>query len=266
MSALSNSRVDEGHAAESALRLRCRSQIVIPARLESTRLPRKLLLQCNGRSILQHTYEAASRAELPLSVVVAVDSSELMQEVDRFGGKAIMTDPTLPSGTDRVVEAARLSPQIDVFVNVQGDEPEIEPTAIDSVIDLLQATPAADVATLATPIVSRAHIDDPARVKVVCTHDGRALYFSRSPIPFPRDEQRASSQNYLQHMGIYAYRREFLLGLSRLAPSPLEETEKLEQLRFLQAGCHIQVGVVQSAPNGIDTEDDYLDFQRRARV
>ncbi len=158
-------------------------------------------------------------------------------------------------------------PGVQVFINVQGDEPEIPGDAIDRVAQLLEDNPQADVATLAAPIRMRERLDDPACVKVVLDHKGQALYFSRSTIPHARswDDQLLGCDPpaFLQHMGIYGYRREFLLRLAELPPSPLEQLEKLEQLRFLQAGCKIVVGVVDQPTQGIDTWNDYRAFVRR---
>ncbi len=245
-----------------------RTFVVIPARLESTRLPRKLLLSETGRPLIQHTYESACSAARPLGVCVAADHVEIAECVGRFGGKTIMTDPAAASGTDRVAEVARQMPHIDIFVNVQGDEPEIAGHSIDKVIERLESSPDAAVATLATPIRSRAQLEDPACVKVVCGAEGRALYFSRSPIPHAREWTDSllahTPPRFLQHVGLYAYRRDFLLRFSQLAPSPLEELEKLEQLRVLGAGFNIDVAVVDEPTCGIDTWEDYRAFVRRA--
>lgn len=246
-----------------------RSQVVIPARLASTRLPEKLLLRETGKTVLQHTFEAASLASRPTRVTVAVDSERLRKEVASFGGTAILTDPELPSGTDRVVEVAKRYADVDIFVNVQGDEPEISPTAIDLVIEVLEQHPQASVATLAAPIRDSQRLEDPSCVKLVRDGSGRALYFSRSWIPFARSWQPELLDRdppcFWQHLGIYAYRREFLLQLHCLPPSPLEELEKLEQLRFLQAGYQIQVASVDHAAGGIDTPADYRSFVDRYR-
>jgi 3-deoxy-manno-octulosonate cytidylyltransferase (CMP-KDO synthetase) len=162
---------------------------------------------------------------------------------------------------------ARQLPEVDIFVNVQGDEPEISADAIDLVVDLLEKNPHADVATLACPIRERNRLEDPACVKVVCDNHGRALYFSRSPIPHARswDDQALSDDppRFLQHVGMYAYRRQFLMKLTNLPASPLEETEKLEQLRFLQAGHLILVGLCDHSVKGIDTQADYREFVQR---
>jgi 3-deoxy-manno-octulosonate cytidylyltransferase (CMP-KDO synthetase) len=246
-----------------------RAEVVIPARLASTRLPEKMLLAETGKPLIQHTYESALKATKPVGVTVAVDHPRVFQAVSGFGGKVLMTDPNAASGTDRVAEVARTRSDIDAIINVQGDEPEMDPTAIDLCIDLLEKNPQAAIATLATPIRTRTNLEDPACVKVILNHQGEAIYFSRSVIPHPRtwDDQLLSKSPpvYLQHLGIYGYRRDFLLSIDQVPPSPLEETEKLEQLRFLQAGYSIVVGVIQHAPRGIDTRNDYEAFVRRQR-
>jgi 3-deoxy-manno-octulosonate cytidylyltransferase (CMP-KDO synthetase) len=249
------------------LRLRCRARVVIPARLGSTRLPQKMLLRETGKPLVQHTYEAAQRATRALDVVVATDHPAIAEAVSAFGGHSVMTDPQAQSGTDRVAEVAAVSPDIDIFVNVQGDEPEIEGAAIDRVIELLERNPSAVMATLATPIHCKQQFHDPACVKVVLDDQGQALYFSRSPIPHPRnwsdDLLSADPPRFFQHLGIYAYRREFLLRLSLLPPHPLEKLESLEQLRVLAAGYRILVGLVEHRGTGIDTWDDYRSFVSR---
>lgn len=246
-----------------------RAEVVIPARLASTRLPEKMLLAETGKPLIQHTYESAVKAKKPIGVTVAVDHSSIFNTVTNFGGKVMMTDPNAPSGTDRVAEVARARADIDAIINVQGDEPEMDPSAIDLCIELLEKNPHAAIATLATPIRTRTNLEDPACVKVILDHHGKAIYFSRSVIPHPRNwEEDFLNRNpplYLQHLGIYGYRRDFLLGVGKVPRSPLEETEKLEQLRFLQAGYSIVVGVVEHAPRGIDTRNDYDAFVRRLR-
>jgi 3-deoxy-manno-octulosonate cytidylyltransferase (CMP-KDO synthetase) len=243
------------------------AEIVIPARLASTRLPEKLLLADTGLTVLEHTFRSAARAKLATGITIAVDHPRLASIAEGFGAKVQITDPNAQSGTDRVAEVARERDDVSIFVNVQGDEPEIEGSAIDSVIQLLQRQPMAAVATLATPIRSRSHLEDPACVKVVRDSHGYALYFSRSVIPHPRTWEesllKADPPHFLQHIGIYAYRREFLLQLPQLPRSPLEHLEKLEQLRFLQAGHRIVVGIVDHAARGIDTQEDYEAFKLR---
>lgn len=246
-----------------------RAEVVIPARLASTRLPEKMLLAETGKPLIQHTYEAAIKATKPVGVTIAVDHPSIFEVVTHFGGKVMMTDPNAPSGTDRVAEVARARDDVDAIINVQGDEPEMDPAAIDLCVELLERNPQAAIATLATPIRSRVNLEDPACVKVILDHQGRAIYFSRSVIPHPRSwDDELLNRNpplYLQHLGIYGYRRDFLLGVQNVPRSPLEETEKLEQLRFLQAGYSIVVGVVEHAPRGIDTRNDYDAFVRRQR-
>jgi 3-deoxy-manno-octulosonate cytidylyltransferase (CMP-KDO synthetase) len=241
----------------------------IPARLASSRLPRKLLLAETGKPLLQHTWEAARRARLLADVVIAADSPEFAAAATRFGGRCELTGDH-PSGTDRIAEVvARSFPDAEIVVNIQGDEPEIDPQAIDILVQLLGDHPAAQMSTLATPIRTREVRDSPSCVKVVCTADRRALYFSRSLIPCCRDADPdallAADSPWLLHLGIYAYRREFLLRLTNLPVSPLEKLEKLEQLRALEAGAAIQVGIIERTAVGIDTPEDYARFVARHR-
>lgn len=243
------------------------SYIVIPARMASTRLPRKMLLRETGKTLLQHTYEAARRAQRPRDVIVATDHDEILAEVQAFGGRGVMTSVDLPSGTDRVAAVARELPDAEILVNVQGDEPELTGSSIDLVVQLLEDNPTAMMSTLATPIRSRAQFEDPACVKAVFDDFGRALYFSRAPIPHPRqwDDSLLQAQppHFYQHVGMYAYRRDFLLQLAAQPPARLEQLEKLEQLRVLQAGQTIVVGVVDELTFGIDTPEDYRRFVER---
>lgn len=251
------------------LRVRSTSFVVIPARLASTRLARKLLLRETGKPLIQHTYEAARRACRPAGVCVATDHAEICDEVRSFGGQAEMTSPEAASGTDRVAEVARRLTDVDIVVNLQGDEPELAGPSIDLAIRLLEEDPDAVMSTLATPIRSRSQLEDPACVKVVFDASGRAMYFSRSPIPHVRDwDDRllyADPPHFYQHIGLYAYRREFLLQLSQIPQSSLETLEKLEQLRVLDAGYSILVGVVPEVTSGIDTPEDYRRFVERCR-
>ena len=249
------------------LRIRSTSWIVIPARLASTRLPRKLLLRETGKTLIQHTFEAAQRASRPDGICVAADHQEIFDEVRAFGGDVEMTDPNAASGTDRVAEVARRMTDVDILVNLQGDEPELPGSSIDLVIQLLQENPDAVMATLATPIRGREQLEDPACVKVVFDDHGRAMYFSRSPIPHAREWDdallAATPAHFYQHIGLYAYRRDFLLRLAEMPPSRMEQLERLEQLRVLEAGHAILVGVVDEPTVGIDTPDDYRAFVER---
>ena len=249
------------------LRIRSTSFVVIPARLASTRLPRKLLLAETGKPLLQHTYEAASRAARPSGLCVAADHEEIATAVRQFGGEVHLTSPDCASGTDRVAEIARRLDGVDIVVNVQGDEPELAGGSIDRVIELLEEDPAMVMSTLATPIRSRQQLEDPACVKVVFDDRNRALYFSRSPIPHARtwsdDLLTATVPHFYQHVGLYAYRRDFLLRLAELPRTPLEKLESLEQLRVLENGHQIAVGVVDEPTVGIDTTEDYMAFVDR---
>ncbi len=252
--------------------------IVIPARLASTRLPEKLLLRAGGKSVLQHTYEAASKCLVSSGVVVAVDDPKLATEVASFGGVAVMTSPRCESGTDRLAEVAGNMPDIEVFINVQGDEPEIDPEAINLVARTLLDHPAADIATIARPIRDRETLNDPSRVKIAIANDGdgaggsgaggHALYFSRSVIPHVRDGVSdavlsAEPPVFWHHIGLYAYRRSFLEWFATQSPSPLERLERLEQLRALEAGKRIIVARVDAATPGIDTLEDFRAFAAR---
>ena len=244
---------------------------IIPARLDSSRLPRKLLLQVAGKAILQYTWEAACRANSLDEVIVATDSDEVASVVHRFGGACEMTRPDHASGTDRIAEVvSRRCANAELIVNIQGDEPEIDPASVDSLVRTLAKNPGAEMATLATPITNRKQLEDPSCTKVVCAADGRALYFSRSAIPHCRDqdpeELLGGDSPWLLHLGIYAYRREFLLQLTQCPPSRLERLEKLEQLRALEAGACIQVATIAHHAVGIDTPDDYAQFVERQKL
>jgi 3-deoxy-manno-octulosonate cytidylyltransferase (CMP-KDO synthetase) len=228
---------------------------------------------------LQHTYEAASAANKPAGIIVATDHPEIAREVERFHGDFVMTSPDCASGTDRVAEVARQLPHAEILVNVQGDEPEMSPDNIDRVIELLEQDTSAGMATLATRMPSAEQLANPACVKVVFDSAGRALYVSRSPIPFVRDAPNPpvvaglpteppfnDPPIFFQHLGIYAYRRETLLEVAAMPPSSLEQAEKLEQLRMLQSGGTILVAVVHHAASGIDTPADYAAFVARQRA
>ncbi len=246
------------------------SYIIIPARLASTRLPHKLLKRETGQPLIQHTYESAARARKPSGVVVAADHPDIAAAVTQFGGQVRMTNPQAASGTDRIAEVAEHLPDFEILVNVQGDEPEIAGADIDLAIELLEKNPQSVMSTLACPLRDEQRLRDPACVKLVMDPQQRALYFSRSPIPFPRDQPLAEALQadpplFWQHIGLYAYRRDFLLQLRRLPRSPLELCENLEQLRVLSNGYVIQVGIVASAAAGIDTPADYQAFVERHR-
>jgi 3-deoxy-manno-octulosonate cytidylyltransferase (CMP-KDO synthetase) len=247
-------------------------QIVIPARLASTRLPEKLLCQAGGTSVLHHTFRAACRSKYGQQVVIAVDDQRLADECDRFGGHWIMTSVHCPSGTDRIAEVARQMSDTDIFINVQGDEPEIDPQVIDRLGDLMAQNPSADMATVGTPLRSLQRYSDPSCVKIVMAEGdkegGRAVYFSRSPVPHDRDgmtheKLAAEPPAAWHHLGIYAYRRDFLAWFAGTVPSPLEMRERLEQLRAIEAGKTILVTRTESAAPGIDTATDLEAFRQR---
>jgi 3-deoxy-manno-octulosonate cytidylyltransferase (CMP-KDO synthetase) len=243
---------------------------VIPARFGSTRLPGKALLSQTGRPLIQHVFEAARRAQSLQRIIVATDDSRIAQAVAGAGGEFMMTRADHATGTDRVAEVAARLEGARIIVNLQGDEPEVSGATLDKVVSLLEIDREAPMATLGTPIHDESIYRDPACVKVVCDRRGRALYFSRSPIPYHRDGHPgpgagAPAIGYL-HLGLYAYRREFLLEIGSLPPSSLETAEKLEQLRVLEAGYPIAVGIVEEPSVGIDTPEDYRRFVERWRA
>ena len=245
------------------------SVVIIPARYGSTRFPGKPLALIAGKPVIQHIYERAKTATLVDRVMVATDSEEICQAVLSFGGTAVMTSSGHRSGTDRIAEVARGS-DYDIIVNVQGDEPLIRGEMIDDVVRLL-ADSRADMGTLVRRIENPDEIFDPNVVKAVFDREGFALYFSRAPIPFYREEfsdcrsdkerslNRQSSivncQSY-KHIGIYSYRRDVLLRLAELPRSPVEKAEKLEQLRALENGYRIKVGITEHETIGVDSRDD----------
>lgn len=248
---------------------------VIPARMESSRLPGKMLLKETGKPLIQYAWEAASAAKSLDSVVIATDSEEIAATCEGFGAAVALTGEH-PSGTDRTAEAIRLlGLDVELVVNVQGDEPELDPECIDQLVAAMARSPEIEMGTLATPIHSQAMLLDHGCVKVVRAADGRALYFSRLPIPFYRDGDTADlltpqgehahmiQSPWLLHLGIYAYHPAFLLALTRMPQSQLEQLEKLEQLRALESGASILVEVVPHRSVGIDTAADYAAFVER---
>ena len=240
---------------------------VIPARLASTRFPGKMLAADTGRPLVQHVVDRVRQCRRIGQVIVAADDERIAAALRPFGTEVVLTSPDHPSGTDRVAEVAR-GLAAEVIVNVQGDEPEIEPETVDRLVELMEARPGADMATVATPFPPGQDPASPDLVKVVVSKDGRALYFSRALIPYHRDTNSPGTPPLL-HIGLYGYRRQFLLKLAGYAPTPLEETEKLEQLRVLEYGHTIVVAVVDrhSHPtHGIDTPQQYAEFVKRERA
>lgn len=226
---------------------------VIPARYASTRLPGKPLAMIAGKPMIQHVYERASQAKRPQAVLVATDHELVYEAVQAFGGKAMLTSPEHPTGTDRLAEVARAYADYDIIINVQGDEPLIAPEIIDKLAAAFDEEPELVMATLAS-VMDESEYANPNAVKVVTDLQGYALYFSRSLIPFPR--AKVEEMPVYKHIGIYAYRREFLLAFAALRPTPLERTESLEQLRALEYGHRIKVLKTEFQSIGVDTPED----------
>ena len=226
---------------------------VIPARYASTRLPGKPLADIAGKPMIRHVYERACQAQRPDMVLVATDNEKVYAAVTAFGGQALMTSADHPTGTDRLAEVARAYQDYDIIINVQGDEPLIAPEVIDRLAAVFDEEPGLTMATLAT-VMAEEEYDQPSAVKVVTNLQGYALYFSRSRIPFPR--VKVDEMPVYKHIGIYAYRRDFLLTYAALAPTPLERTESLEQLRALEHGYRIKVLITDFQSIGVDTPED----------
>jgi 3-deoxy-manno-octulosonate cytidylyltransferase (CMP-KDO synthetase) len=229
---------------------------VIPARYASVRFPGKPLAPLAGRPMVLHVLAAARAARRLDRVLVATDDARIADVVRRDGGEAVLTSAEAASGTDRLAEAAARVPG-DVYVNVQGDEPLMAPENIDLAVETLFAGPGREIATVAVPI-DAAQALDPNVVKVAVAGDGRALYFSRSAIPYPRSGQ----PDHRKHLGLYAYRSDTLAKLAALPPSPLERMESLEQLRWLEAGWSVWVGQARSDSIGVDTPEDLAKAER----
>ncbi len=240
---------------------------IIPARYGSTRFPGKPLANKTGKYLIQHVYERVSAALRVGRCIVATDDERIATAVRGFGGEATMTRPDHPSGTDRIAEVIRglEGADEDIILNVQGDEPEIEPDYLDRLVDRLAGeSPECPIATLACPFPPDSDPRDPDCVKVVTNCTGLALYFSRSLIPYPRDGGADVAPNrWLLHLGAYAYRRPFLLQLAACESGALERIEKLEQLRVLERGTPLAVEIVPKACVGIDTPQDYEAFVAR---
>ena len=235
---------------------------IIPARYASTRFPGKPLALLGGHPIIEHVWQRVSGTAAVSRAIVATDDDRIMQVVNAFGGEAMMTSANHQSGTDRCGEVLQAlenkGEHYDIAINVQGDEPFIEPSQIEALIECF-AHSDTEIATLKTPIHSDEELLSPNNVKVVCASDGKALYFSRLPIPYLRnkaDRPCVEQTDYYKHVGIYAFRTETLKAVCRLQPGRIEQCEKLEQLRWLEAGYRIEVKTTQHANIGIDTPDD----------
>ena len=226
---------------------------VIPARYASTRLPGKPLADICGKPMICRVYDRAVQAETLNEVVVATDDERVKNAVEKNGGRAIMTAKDHPTGTDRLAEVAQRYPDVDVIINVQGDEPLIEPSLIDKLGEAFSDRPELQMATVKTEITDEQEMNNPNNVKVVTDKEGYALYFSRSLLPYPRVKGKA---RVYKHIGIYAYRRDFLLKYAKMKPTPLEEAESLEQLRALENGYRIMVLETADRFVGVDTADD----------
>jgi 3-deoxy-manno-octulosonate cytidylyltransferase (CMP-KDO synthetase) len=278
---------------------------VIPARYSSTRFAGKVLAKETGKFLIQHTYERACLARLPQKVIIAADDEKIVAAAKSFGAECVLTSPEHQSGTDRIAEAV-VGMDVEIVVNLQADEPEIDPANIDHLAKLLVEHPDYPMATLAAAFQTAEQVADPNIVKVIISscvvrdascekeemdscfrsavrrpaendntqsavrstqHEiGRAIYFSRSPIPYDREKGGVGDvRQYLRHIGIYAYRKKFLSEITALPQTPLEKTEKLEQLRAIENGYGILVGKVKHTCDGIDTPEQYAEFVKRCR-
>jgi len=262
--------------------------VCIPARYDSTRFANKVLAKDTGKYLIQHTYERACLAKLPEKVIIAADDERVVDAARTFGAECILTSVEHKSGTDRIAEAVKKiedrgqrtedrkqkNNEIcftlnndDIVVNVQADEPEIDPKNIDYVAQLLIDNPDCPMATLAAEFQNEKQIADPNIVKVITDCNNRAIYFSRAPIPYDREKAGIGNpKQYLRHIGIYAYRKEFLMKFTALpsgSPAGLEKIEKLEQLRAIENGFIILVGRVEHTCDGIDTPEQYAEFIKR---
>jgi 3-deoxy-manno-octulosonate cytidylyltransferase (CMP-KDO synthetase) len=225
---------------------------IIPARYASTRFPGKPLVEIAGRTMIEHVYRRAEQARSLAEVWIATDDHRIFNAARGFGGRVVMTSPDHPSGTDRIAEAASHL-EADVVVNVQGDEPLLDPSEIDAVVEPFATIPDLVMSTAAVPIRDPRDVQDPGVVKVVLDREGFALYFSRLPIPLYRGGEAGP---HLKHLGLYAYRKSFLLEYATLEPTPLEQAERLEQLRVLEHGHRILVVITDHDAVSVDTPED----------
>ena len=248
---------------------------IIPARLSSTRLPNKLLLPAGGKPLILWTVGQAEKARHIARVIVATDSEEILRVVQESGGEAVLTSENHQSGSDRIAEVAETLPGNSIIVNVQGDEPLIHPSTIEKAVEAILSDDTIQMATTCEPFRDIKDVLSSDVVKVVCDEKGFALYFSRSPVPFPREvvKKYGSLENalreekdllllYRKHTGLYVYRREFLLEYTKMPPTNLEKTEMLEQLRALENGARIKVVEVAETSIGVDTPEDFERFEK----
>jgi 3-deoxy-manno-octulosonate cytidylyltransferase (CMP-KDO synthetase) len=234
--------------------------VIIPARLQSSRFPEKVLARATGKPLVQHVVDQVRRCRRVREIIVAADDSRVADALREYSTTVVLTDPSHPSGTDRIAEVATTLDD-ELIINVQGDEPEIEPATVDLLIERMTQT-GSKMGTVITPFAPPRDPKDPNIVKAVVGIDGTAIYFSRHAIPFKRDEG-GPTPVYFHHLGIYGYQRDFLLEFSSWQPTPLEQSEKLEQLRALEHGVRIDTIRIASAPAGIDTQQQYEAFVRR---
>ncbi|MDR3265312.1 MAG: 3-deoxy-manno-octulosonate cytidylyltransferase [Synergistaceae bacterium] len=234
---------------------------VIPARYASTRLPGKVLADICGKPMIRLVYERAARASCLDELVVATDDEKVREAVKAFGGHVVLTDPTHPNGTSRSAELAKLR-EVDCVINIQGDEPLLDPEMIEEVARTLTSSPDIVSATLCRPITGDAPLADPNVVKVVCDRMGCALYFSRSLIPFPREGFQVP---VYEHVGIYGYTKDFLLKYVQLPMTPLAETESLEQLKILENGYKMKVSVTRCPQIGPNV-NTYADLEAVRKI
>lgn len=231
---------------------------VIPSRLASTRLPRKALLPIQGRPMIEWVYLNAARCRLLTHLVVATDSEEIAEVVHAAGGKTMMTDPELRTGSDRAAVVAEHYPDVDVVINLQGDEPFIRPDMLEALVAPYMNGETPEMTTLAYPLDLQKHYTNPGACKVITDLHGNAIYFSRAPIPYFRQQENAP---VFHHMGLYAFRRDFLMIYKDLPQTPLEKTESLEQLRVIEHGYRIRVCFTENKTLEINTPEEYLQAQ-----
>jgi len=227
---------------------------IIPARWRSTRFPGKPLYLIGGKPILRHVWERCRRAKNLDAVIIATDDMRIARTAFDWGADVSLTSPKHQSGTDRVAEVARKAPKFEFIINIQGDEPLTEPSLLDRFVETLRSNRKIDIVTAAHPFENAAEAALPHQVKVIVDRDGNALYFSRYPIPFPRNH--SVPIKYLRHQGIYGFRRKALLDFVRLKPTPLERAESLEQLRALENGVKVHVLLTKHGSPGVDTPAD----------
>lgn len=238
---------------------------IIPARFGSVRFPGKPLAKIHGKSLIQHTYENATMTQAFDRVVVATDHELIFEEVQKFSGEVVYTSQNCPTGTDRIINALKLYPELnaaDIIVNLQGDEPKISKDTLEKIIHLLKTDQEAVISTAAVRILHKEEALSPSCVKCVLNKKGDALYFSRSLIPGNKNSSYEEHFPYYRHLGVYAFRREFLYHYETLSPTPLQLFEDLEQLKVLEHGFKIKVAIVESDSIGVDTPDDLKKFER----